>query len=537
MIEDFYPTPAPLIRKMCSGIKFREVRSILEPSAGKGDICDEVVKQVNNASNHGRAEIDVIEINPTLQATLRGKGHNLVHDDFLTFRSVRSYDLIIANFPFSHGDEHLLHAIELVRQNGGQLVCLVNAETIRNPHTQKRDMLRRWLDDCGADIEYLDGEFTNAERRTDVEVALIRVTCKRPAGNSVIFEDMKKAETFQRSYEIPNGLVEKDFVSAMVSRFDMEAKVGVRLIDEYHSLKPYIQNALPTKDESDNYGRPIIELKVGDREYSGTTAAHQINNYLDKLRRKYWTVLINDPRYTGQYTTNIREDLNRKLDELCRCDFSRFNIESLARDLAIQLNKGVEKAILDLFDKLSRGHAWGKEFDEGNIHYYNGWKTNKVWKVNHKVIIPLHGAFSYNNTFDYRAYENLADMAKVFDFLSTDKCCERLLTGIHQRRSDIYAGNVIDLRYFDIKLYKKGTCHIRFKDKALLDKFNIFASQRKGWLPPAYGKKTYDEMTADELAVIDTFQGREAYDMVMKDPDYYLVEDAAGLLGSGTGGD
>ncbi len=532
MLEDFYPTPQSLIWKMFLRINFRELSSILEPSAGKGDICDELKQQVARYNSTG-AVIDVIEIEPDLQATLRGKGYNLVHDDFLTFRSVKSYDLIIANFPFSRGDEHLLHAMEMIRRDGGQLVAVVNAETIRNPYTHKREILRRWLDTSEAKIEFLPGQFMDAERRTGVEIAIVRAKFGRPV-NSVMLDGLQASCDVERRETRRDELVEKDFINAMVARFDLEARVGVGLIDEYYALKPYIQAALPRKDGEPDYSRPCIELKVGDREYSGTTAGNKINTYLEKIRRKYWTVLIHDPRYTGQYTTNIREDLGRKLDDLCRCDFSRFNIEQLARDLAIQLNKGVEKAILDLFDKLSRGHAWGKDFDEGNIHYYTGWKTNKVWKVNNKVIIPFHGFSSWSTSLDYRAYENLADMAKVFDYLSTDKCCEHLLAGVNQRRSEITAGNVIDLRYFDIKLYKKGTCHIRFKDQDLLDKFNIFASQRKGWLPPRYGKVEYEDLTVEEQVTVDTFQGRQRYEDIRAKADYFIVDDAAGLLGSGS---
>ena len=34
---------------------------------------------------------------------------------------------------------------------------------------------------------------------------------------------------------------------------------------------------------------------------------------------------------------------------------------------------------------------------------------------------------------------------------------------------------------------KKGTCHITFTDTKLLDKLNVYGSQKKGWLPPGFG--------------------------------------------------
>lgn len=51
------------------------------------------------------------------------------------------------------------------------------------------------------------------------------------------------------------------------------------------------------------------------------------------------------------------------------------------------------------------------------------------------------------------------------------------------------ANRNIDFTYFTVSLFKKGTCHIKFKSEDLLLKFNIYGSQKKNWLPPGYGKK------------------------------------------------
>ena len=43
--KDFYPTPYNLIEKMLSTVNFYMIKSILEPSAGKGDIVDAIRKR------------------------------------------------------------------------------------------------------------------------------------------------------------------------------------------------------------------------------------------------------------------------------------------------------------------------------------------------------------------------------------------------------------------------------------------------------------------------------------------------------------
>lgn len=81
----------------------------------------------------------------------------------------------------------------------------------------------------------------------------------------------------------------------------------------------------------------------------------------------------------------------------------------------------------------------------------------------------------------------------------------------------------INFKFFTVTFYKKGTCHITFKDEELLKKFNIYGSQKKGWLPPCYGKKSYEDMTEEEKGVIDEFEGKESYQEVWSHPDQYLL--------------
>ena len=80
----------------------------------------------------------------------------------------------------------------------------------------------------------------------------------------------------------------------------------------------------------------------------------------------------------------------------------------------------------------------------------------------------------------------------------------------------------ITCKYFNVTFYKKGTMHIEFTNEELLKKLNIFGSQQKKWLPPAYGKKTYAEMDEMERAVVDEFEGEVSYKKTLENADYYL---------------
>lgn len=44
--KGFYPSPEPVIELLMQGVKLTESMTILEPSAGKGDILDWIVKKL-----------------------------------------------------------------------------------------------------------------------------------------------------------------------------------------------------------------------------------------------------------------------------------------------------------------------------------------------------------------------------------------------------------------------------------------------------------------------------------------------------------
>ena len=187
--EDFYPTPESLLDKITAGLEWPKVKYVLEPSAGRGNIC-EYVKRICAAYKYGyyrtplEMDIDCIEIEPELRSILKDKGFRVVHDDFLTYHTYKHYDLILMNPPFSVGARHLLKAIEIQQTSGGGIICLLNAETLRNPYSNERKDLLQKLEHYGAEITYHEKAFIDAERPTDIEVACVKVIIPEPERNT-----------------------------------------------------------------------------------------------------------------------------------------------------------------------------------------------------------------------------------------------------------------------------------------------------------------------------------------------------------------
>lgn len=521
----FYPTPSRLAGKMLSCVDWTTVFSILEPSAGKGDLADAVSRFVNDTRNSRRVSfcqrepyIDCIERDSDLAALLRGKGLHVVHDDFLTFRSFKQYDLCIMNPPFDNGDEHLLKALSLM-ERGGQIVCLLNAETIRNPYTNRRKVLVQNLHEHNARIEFIENAFAHAQRPTDVEIALIYVNIPRKENTSDILSSLRRAsENGAENSEQPGYLASADWLQNMIDGFEFEAKLGEKLINEFAALRPYM-------DPGREYGEPLLSLKVGDRN-TGNNAT-MLNAYLYGLRAKYWSNLLRRPELTEKMTSAMQQDYNNKVKSLSEYDFSRYNIETVMREIAHQLSRGVEDSILDLFEQFSAKHSWYPEC-ENNIHYYNGWATNKAHKVGMKVIIPANGCCAdkwRNEKLDtYRVNSLISDLERAMNYLDRGETTFRMPVDRAVRIANMNDMNKADFTYFTCTFYKKGTCHIKFKPEAsrIIDRLNIFAGQKKNWLPPTYGKKHYADMTAEEKAVIDDFQGADSYEKTIADPSMLI---------------
>ena len=536
--KDFYPTPDKLAGKLIAGVDWKSVKEVLEPSAGKGDLVEAVQRmteqykysdRIKGAAKGTTKNYDVIELDYNLRLILRGKGMRLVADDFLQFHTNKRYDLIIMNPPFSEGAKHLIHAIE-VQKAGGQIACLLNAETIRNPYTNERKLLKSLLAKYEARIEFVQNAFKEAERKTGVEVAIVHVRIpKESRQESKILEGARKAveQDFEQGRQQDGQMVIADDILSLIDYFNVEARAGIDFMKSYDALRPHIMTG------EGQYGGALITLRVGNEEF------HEMNNgavngYLKSLRLKYWNLLLDKPQLKSKMTSQMQSDFHDKVHEMAEYDFNRHNIMQVFYDIQLQLQQGVEDSIMKLFSKLSDEHAWSKEVQNDNIHYYNGWATNKAWKVGMKVILPING---------FRSYSWVGEKLDEYDIANTISDLERSLMYLDKGeigwQRDPYhvikmaneLGNQrqeLDFTYFSCKFYKKGTCHIKFRPEAapIIDRLNIFAARQRSWLPPSYGRKQYKDMSEKERAVIDDFQGEKAYEKVMENPKMYVIEAA-----------
>lgn len=517
----FYPTPASISSKMLDGINWMFVSTILEPSAGKGDLAV-AINQRHKAHRSGwrsdliSADIDCIEVDPNLRAILKDKGFRVVHDDFLTYTTCKKYSLIVMNPPFENGVKHILRAMQLL-QDGGHLIALCNAETLRNPCTNERDLLRRKLADGKSEIEYLTDEFRTAERKTDVEIAMIRFEQPVSELSHLILDHLKPAHRYvDMPEEEAQALTKADFVEAILDRYNYEVETAVHLIQETEACQRVLNQPVVSKDTA--YAGSPFELNMG----RNTRAS--VNEAVQRIRKKYWSALFTAPQFMNQLTSNLKSELNKRVEELGDYEFSKFNILEIMIQMNANVNEGVEKTIMDLFDDWTRKYHYDDH--STNRHYFDGWRTNDAFAVNKKVIIPLYAYSQWSGAFDlsYTCQEKLSDIEKVFNYLDGGRTPEMPLRDVLQKAEKERQSKKIETKYFYLTFYQKGTCHIEFKDMNILARFNIFAARGKNWLPPSFGKKKYKDMTAEEQKVAKSFMGTaDRYDKVVQHANYFLA--------------
>ncbi len=567
--DEFYPTPPELIAKMLETVIRERNKTILEPSAGKGDILDfislykqnesgcgykwlieqlkesnyddipqmllqETVKDFKNGKRAREViNAECIEIDSNLCAILKDKGYRVYNDDFLLYDDDKHYDLIIMNPPFSNGDEHLLKAISIAEKTGSKIICLLNAETVKNPYSNKRKLLASKLEKYGAEIEYMQNAFSDAERETDVEVAIVRADVPTPfKENSRIWEELETNDIEINEPEFSGEIVSANEPLKMaVKLYKKELEAGKRLIEEYLSLKPYLTSSFENEDTPSYMRGCLLTLSSGKNGLDW-------NEYLYSLRYKYWRELLHNPKFMQNLTSNLREEYCSMISEFASRDFSLKNIYAVKMDIISRTAKGIEEKIVDMFEQLSYKNSMDAA---GNVHYFNGWKSNSAFKINQKVVVPYCNCWDgICKKFDFWHYGYGSNVFKILDDI--EKCLAFLQIGESELDYAVDLSNhlkvcqerqetrKLQFRFFDVDIFKKGTMHIRFRDTELLKRFNIYGCQRKGWLPPAYGKKSYKDMNAEEKQVIDEYEGQQEYEKVYANRENYILDVSQRML-------
>ena len=484
--EEFFPTPKEIIRTMIRPYNNLSDLTILEPSAGRGDILDYIKGRYDSYHRSDQPKMYCCEIDKDLQYQLQEKGHRIISEDFLHYYGDYYFDLILMNPPFSNGDEHLLKAWDILIE--GDIVCLLNAETINNPFSERRQHLIKLIGKNGT-IENLGQCFFTAERRTSVEVVLIRLH-KKSNKNKFDFDliDAKNEKHFDLNENIINNeIATLDIIGNMIIQYDKIKESYVNYLKAEEQLSFYSQGLFHDNKKATSF---IPEEKSRNPK-------EKYNQFCDDSKDSIWRKVIDAMGMDRYMTNNVRENFSKFLKAQGAMDFTKENVRSLIKMLLLNGGTILDQAIVDVFDIFTRHH-------EENRYLIEGWKTNNKWKVNRKIILPyfVEGGFNGCYSTNGNRYNEYSDIERVMCYISGKKyedfttptkeypynakeyekifLRKSLKQAIQQTR---YGDSSLqDSEFFTFRCYKKGTLHIEFKDEWLWKEFNLRACKGKKWL-------------------------------------------------------
>lgn len=511
-INNFCPTPPGLAKYLAGKIR-KEVWAgqnelkALDPEAGKGDLIQGILEYYE----YGRRQVkfSAIEIDNDLRATLIGKGIQVIDEDFLSYSGVDKFDLLCMNPPFDEGDKHLMKAIEILYR--GQILCILNAETIRNPCTNLRKELNKKLKELNAKIEFKSGAFRTAEFPSDVEIAIVDIFIERKVETD-LFKDMDKAKKFEADGQQVEGSKEVStggHIREMVAEYNQLVEIGTKVIIDYYRHYYKIGKYIGLDHEPDKYVREGKTLT--------TIMQEKVNILLQRVRKEFWDRCLELREIKSRMTQAEREKFYHLIERQCAMDFTERNIRTFILNLINNYEKILTAAVLSVFDRMTRhGYNDQNKYEE-NIHYFNGWKTNSAFKVRNKVILPLWGGYGSTAFVDspgtswekWKLHYNVAPILNDIDIVMN------YFDGMshHCRMSEFIEAafnrgqtREIHSTYFTVTCYKKGTIHMTFNDPDILRRFNVAACKGKGWLPCDYGDVNYNDLPPENKEVVRAFE-------------------------------
>ncbi len=477
---DFYPTPREVIEQMMLGEDVSG-KVILEPSAGSGNIVDWL-------KENGAREVIACENDPHCRKLLADKCR-VIANDFLTVTSeqVSHVDMIVMNPPFSKGAEHILHAFEIAPP-GCVVIALCNDDSVSEHHSYNRNKVLYENIQLYGYTEWLGKVFQQAERRTDVDVALVKLY-KEGTGEEEWADYMfsQQDEDALNANET-EGLVQHNVVREMVNRYIS----AVKMFDDVMAATKLINEAAHATN--DRYDEPPIEFRAVETYENRTTVVTR-EEYKKQLKKYYWRVIFKMMKMEKYETQSLRDQMNRFVEKQVNVPFTMGNIYRVL-DMIVQTHgQRMHNALVEAFEHIC-------SFSAENSTAGEKWKTNANYMVNRKFIVPYicdgyDWSYSGSNAWSMRRVQVAKDYVSVSGsgVQNMYDVCKALcyLTGRDYdsipplAQGQQFWGEWFNWGFFRCKGFKKGTMHFEFLDEDVWYKFNAEVAKTKGWALPKTG--------------------------------------------------
>ena len=150
-VENLRVTSSHVVDQMMKHVMLERGNTILEPSAGNGDLLDHIIFGYYLCN-----DIDCIELNEERRKVLQSKNYNVIGTDFLKFESNKKYDWIIAapNSINSYDVDHVMQMYKFVKPEG-TIVSLMDPIWMIGERSRHKKF-RKWIADKNYKIVMLE---------------------------------------------------------------------------------------------------------------------------------------------------------------------------------------------------------------------------------------------------------------------------------------------------------------------------------------------------------------------------------------------
>lgn len=484
--NQFYPTPESLARKAWAKFACKEFTRVLEPSAGRGDLAKQYP---GRHDSWRRTQIDCCEIDVGKHSDLKAAGLTVVGIDFMQFSSAAAYSHIIMNPPFRVGAQHTLKAWDILFD--GEIVAIVNAETVRNPYTKEREMLVRLIEQHGS-VEYIQEAFLDPDtyRKTEVEVALVHLVKKANYNKEIvgdILDNLKRDTMTDRglmdSYREMNELA---LPTSYIENAELVFKAAV------HAMRQSVQAEARANHYAALIGKTLTEMSGEGSSRSEPTidfVRTELGKRYDELKDRAWSNILRSTDVLGKLSSNAQKRLESEFENIKKLEFSESNIRGFLLGLVEKQGDIQIGMACDVFDQLTKYYT-------DNTSYYRGWKSNNAHRTcgirlkGTRFVLPGHQSGSWRKSAEWDTLQLLRDIDKVFALLNGEQSGEQShgvsLAWLFENRFDeLRTSKRMSTEFFDVRYYKGiGTIHFYPKGTTLIDRLNRLVGKHRQWLPP-----------------------------------------------------
>lgn len=460
--SEFYPTPFALAYDLWQPYlkNLGKYSAVLEPSAGKGDLLAPV--------RDSRINVYAFEKNAQLRELLADKARIVGHDFLRYYGGTMLFDLIVMNPPFSNGDEHLLHAWEILAR--GDIACILNAETVRNPCTQRRKRLADLIASNGS-VEYRTDAFANAERRTGVEIAIVRLH--------------KEERIPEIDYDVSDKATGSEYspFTTLPALRGTDVEVANRLggyIRSYYESRLAFTEYVKAKDKLGVYLSPFFcstdEILKKAYGLDGKGNIERVNDFSESVRQRAWEKIIEEFAPQKYLTKRTYESLRRFFDVNGFLDLTQENFRLVVQWILDNAERLMNESCEEVFDRLTE-----RTFE--NRKHLEGWKTNNMWVVADKVIIPCAVNVGYTGEPSMNGFMSVThDFHRILCWIKGTDYKDRYNDAFGIPLQGKEFGKWYEADFCRVKFFKKGTMHLQFTDIDVLNEFNRRACASKKWL-------------------------------------------------------